>query len=74
MAIKFIGERSPTARRSVTWLDQDPWPPESKYLIEESLDIFVLVKETEVIREYTKYRRTDGVSYKEDKHCKKSRG
>lgn len=110
MARKFIGERSPTARRSVSRLAQDPRPPERKYSIEEALDIFVLAKEAEgmrertiadyrshirylsdflaqkhadiiddidrltpeIIREYTRYLRTDRIPYKEDKHRKKS--
>ncbi|WP_353855024.1 hypothetical protein [Bacillus sp. Bos-x628] len=53
MARKFIGERSPTAKRSVSRLTQDPRPPERKYSIEEALDIFVLAKEAEGMRERT---------------------
>ncbi|MCY9274533.1 tyrosine-type recombinase/integrase [Bacillus haynesii] len=53
MARKFITERRPTATRSVPRTDAVPRPPERTYSIEEVLDIFILAKEAEGVRERT---------------------
>lgn len=53
MARKFIVKRSPTAKRSVIRLTHEPRSPERKYSIEEALDIFVLAKEADGMRERT---------------------